>query len=281
VLVVGGAFVIHKLNILSSFSAFLLMGLAALACGIALMMALRKMLDPSTAIPDLSHTWRKHWTYGKWALGSSIVGWIPTYLYFSIVSIFAGIAHAGELRALMNLAGPVLQTYAALSMLFLPYASRVQSKEGNAGTYALTWKMTALFTAGAVVYWAAVIPFRVTILKLLYAGNYGNISDYLPFFALETIIWSASVGASIVLRAMESPRSMFFANAAASVITFVVGIPATKYFGLWGVVWSIILANTAALVIVIIMLRKKSREGVPPNLDFAGSIPLQDVPIEE
>ena len=281
ILVVGGAFVIHKLNILSSFSAFLLMGLAALACGIALMMALRKMLDPSTHIPDLNHTWRKHWTYGKWALGSSIVGWIPTYLYFSIVSIFAGIAHAGELRALMNLAGPVLQTYAALSMLFLPYASRLQAREGNAGTYGLTWKMTALFTAGAVVYWAAVIPFRVTILKYLYAGNYGNISDYLPFFALETIIWSASVGASIVLRAMESPRSMFFANCAASVITFVVGIPATKYFGLWGVVWSIILANTAALVIVIVLLRKKSKEGAPPNLEFAASIPLQDVPIEE
>jgi O-antigen/teichoic acid export membrane protein len=276
VLVVGGVFVINRLHILSSFTAFLLMGLAALACGIALMIALRYALDPSTETPDLRQTWQKHWTYGKWALGSSIVGWIPTYLYFSIVSIFAGIAHAGELRALMNLAGPVLQTYAALSMLFLPYASRVQSKEGNAGTYALTWRMTALFTLGAIAYWAAVIPFRGSILKLLYAGNYSSVGEYLPFFALETIIWSASVGASIVLRAMESPRSLFIANCAASAITLVVGIPATKLFGLWGVVWSIILANSAALIMVLVMLRRKAAETAAPSLQFAASLPAED-----
>lgn len=277
VLVVGGVFVINWMHVLSSFTAFLLMGLAALACGIALMLALQKVLDPSTEVPELRPTWKKHWAYGKWALGSSIVGWIPTYLYFSIVSIFAGIAHAGELRALMNLAGPVLQTYAALSMLFLPYASRVQSKEGNAGTYALTWRMTALFTVGAVAYWAAVIPFRGYILKLLYAGNYGEVGVYLPFFALETIIWSASVGASIVLRAMESPRSIFFANCAASAITLVVGIPATKFFGLWGVVWSIVLANSAALIMVIVLLRRKAAESsAAPSIDFAASLPAEE-----
>jgi O-antigen/teichoic acid export membrane protein len=276
VLVVGGVFVINRLHVLSSFSAFLVMGLAALVCGIALMVALRRALDPSTNVPDLRQTWSKHWKYGRWALGSSIVGWIPTYLYFSVVSIFGGIAHAGELRALMNLAGPVLQTYAALSMLFLPYASRVQSKEGNAGTYALTWRLTALFTVGAIVYWAFVIPFRAPIFKLLYAGNYSNVADYIPFFALETIIWAASVGASIVLRAMESPRSMFIANCAASIITFVVGIPATKYFGLWGVVWSIILANSAALVMVMVMLRRKAAETTVPHLEFATPLPLEE-----
>jgi len=276
VLVMAGVFLINRLHILSSFSAFVVMGLAALVCGIVLMFALRRVLEPSTVIPDLRETWRKHWVYGRWALGSSIVGWIPTYLYFSVVSVFAGIAHAGELRALMNLAGPVLQTYAALSMLFLPYASRIQSKEGNAGTYALTWRLTALFTVGAIVYWAAVIPFRTQIFHLLYAGNYSNVANYLPFFAIETIIWSASVGASIVLRAMESPRSMFIANCAASAITFVVGIPATKFFGLWGVVWSIILANSAALAITIVLLRRKSLEGGAPALDFAAPLPVEE-----
>ncbi len=276
VIVMGGIFLIHHLGLLSTFSAFLIMGLAALVCGIALMFALRHSLEPSAIIPDLGQTWRKHWVYGRWALGSSIVGWIPTYLYFTVVSVFAGIAQAGQLRALMNLAGPVLQTYAALSMLFLPYAARVQGKEGNAGTYALTWRLTLLFTVGAMVYWAAVIPFRTQIFHLLYAGKYDNVVNYLPFFAIETIVWAASVGASIVLRAMESPRSMFIANCAASIITFVIGIPATKFFGLWGVVWSIILANSAALVITIVLLRRKSTESAAPNLEFAPSLPLEE-----
>jgi len=276
VLVVGGVFVINKLHILSSFSAFLLMGLAAAACGIALLIALNRVMEPSASVPDLRETWKKHWAYGKWALGSSIAGWIPNYLYFSVISLFAGIAHAGELRALMNIAGPVLQTYAALSMLFLPYASRVHSREGKAGAYALTWKFTALFSFGTLVYWAAVIPFRAPILKLLYAGNYSNVGDYLPYFALETIIWSAGVGASIVLRAMESPRSMFIANCAASAITLVIGIPATKYFALWGVVWSIVLANVVGLAVTLVLLRRKAKEPSEPHLEFATALPVED-----
>jgi len=276
VLVVGGVFVINRLHVLSSFSAFLLMGLAALACGIALLIALNRVMEPSTSVPDLRETWKKHWSYGKWALGSSIAGWIPNYLYFSVISVFAGIAHAGELRALMNIAGPVLQTYAALSMLFLPYASRVHSKEGKAGAYALTWRFTALFSVGTLAYWAAVIPFRGPILKLLYAGNYSNVGDYLPYFALETIIWSAGVGASIVLRAMESPRSMFIANCAASAVTLVVGIPATRFFALWGVVWSIVLANVVGLAITLILLRRKAKEPNAPHLEFAAPLPVED-----
>lgn len=275
-LVVGGVFVINRLHILSSFTAFLLMGGAAAVCGMALLVALRKVLAPSTQVPELRETWQKHWTYGRWALASSIAGWIPNYLYFSVISVFAGIAHAGELRALMNIAGPVLQTYAALSMLFLPYASRVYSKEGKASAAALNWRFTLLFTFGTVAYWAVVLPFRGPILKLLYAGNYGSVADYLPLFALETIIWSAGVGASIVLRAMESPRSIFIANCAASVITLVVGIPATKYFALWGIVWSIILANLAGLVITFVMFRRKAREAGAPHLEFAAAIPIEE-----
>ena len=276
VLVVGGVFVIKRLHVLSSFTAFLLMGAAALACGLILLLALRRVLEPATSIPDLRDIWHKHWSYGKWALGSCIAGWIPNYLYFSVISIFAGIAHAGELRALMNIAGPVLQTYAALSMLFLPYASRVHSKEGKAGVYALTWRFTLLFSVGTLAYWAAVIPFRGPILKVLYAGNYSSVGNYLPFFALETIIWSAGVGASIVLRAMESPRSMFLANCAASVVTLVIGIPATKFFALWGVVWSIVLSNVVGLIITLVLLRRKAKEPAAQHLEFTAPVPLED-----
>ena len=276
VLVLAGTFAINRLHVLSSFSAFLVMGLAAAACGIALLVALRRVLPRSDSVPNLHETWRKHWSYGKWALLSSIAGWIPNYLYFTIIGMFNGIAHDGEYRALMNIAGPVLQTYAALSMLFLPYASRVHSKEGKAGAYALTWKFTLLFSTGTLVYWAIVIPLRTPILHILYAGNYANVADYIPYFALETIIWSAGIGASIILRAMESPRSMFIANCAASAVTLVIGIPATKYFGLWGVVWSIVLANVVGLVITLVLLRRKATEPGAPHLEFAASLPVED-----
>jgi O-antigen/teichoic acid export membrane protein len=256
-LVVSGLFLVYRLGRLSAFSAFLVMGFAALVGGIIMAFQLNAKLEPATARMHLRETWKKHWGYGKWALGTCIVGWIPTYVYIPLVSKISGLVVTAELRALMNLGGPVLQTYAALSTLFLPYAARVQTEEGRQGSRALTRKLTALFVVGATAYWIVLIPLRRPLFDLLYAGKYMDASSLLPLFAAETIIWSAALGPAIVLRAMEYPRSLFFANAAASVVAIVFGIPATRYFGLPGVVWSMVLANGLYVVIAFILLERR------------------------
>ena len=256
-LTVGGAFFVYKMGRLSAFSAFLVMGFAAMVGGFIMVFQLHAKLEPATAPMHLRETWTKHWEYGKWALGTCIVGWIPTYVYIPLVSKFSGLAVAAELRALMNLGGPVLQTYAALSMLFLPYAARIQGEEGQKGTSALTRKLAALFVVGAVAYWAVLIPLRRPVFQLLYAGKYMDSASLLPLFAAETIIWSAALGPAIMLRAMEYPRSLFFANGAASVVALVFGIPATRYFGLHGVIWSMVAANVLYVSVAFVMLERR------------------------
>jgi O-antigen/teichoic acid export membrane protein len=255
--VVGGSFLVYKLGWLSAFTAYLVMGLAALVGGVIMLFQLNAKLAPATAKVTLATTWSKHWEYGKWALATCIVGWIPTYVYIPVVSKFSGLAVAGELRALMNLGGPVLQTYAALSMLFLPLAARVQSTQGRRGASGLTLKLTALFVAGAIAYWAVLIPLRRPLFHMLYAGKYMDASSLLPLFAAETIVWSAALGPAILLRAMESPRSLFFANGAASVVALLFGIPATRFLGLRGVIWSMVLANVLYVVVAFVMLGRK------------------------
>jgi Na+-driven multidrug efflux pump len=44
----------------------------------------------------------------------------------------------------------------------------------------------------------------------------------------------------------------------ASVLSLVIGVPATRAFGLWGVVWSIIVANFAAFLISMYILYRKA-----------------------
>jgi O-antigen/teichoic acid export membrane protein len=256
-LVVSGSFLVYKLGWLSAFSAFLVMGFAALVGGVVMLFQLNAKLEPATAQMHLHETWKKHWHYGKWALGTCIVGWIPTYVYIPLVSKFSGLAVTAELRALMNLGGPVLQTYAALSMLFLPYAARVQGERGRQRSTALTRKLTALFVGGAIAYWMVLIPLRRPLFNLLYAGKYMDASSLLPLFAAETVIWSAALGPAIVLRAMEYPRSLFFANGAASIVAIVFGIPATRYFGLRGVIWSMVLAQVLYVAVAFILLERK------------------------
>jgi O-antigen/teichoic acid export membrane protein len=273
-LVTGGVFLAFRQGWLTSLTAYLLMGLAALVSGLIMLFQLNAKLEPASSHPALREVWSKHWKYGKWALGTCVVGWIPNYVYVPLVSSFSGVASGGELRAIMNFSAPLLQTFAALSMLFLPYAARVQSTEGREGVSGLTWKLALLFLGGGAIYWAILIPLRLPLFHLIYAGKYVETSSLIPLFALETMAWSAALGPAILLRAMESPRSLFFANAAASVIALVLGVPATRYFGLKGVVWSMILANVVYMVAAYILLSKKVSTLKLRDMEFSAPLPV-------
>src|SRR5208283_4619294 len=64
VLVTGGVFLFFRLGHLSSFSAFLLMGFAALVTSVVMVFQLNAALEPATGRPSLRATSKKHWEYG-------------------------------------------------------------------------------------------------------------------------------------------------------------------------------------------------------------------------
>ena len=277
ILVTGGVFLAYTTGWLTAFTAYLLMGLAALVSGLIMLFQLNAKLPAATGRPHLREVSAKHWEYGKWALGTCVVGWIPNYVYIPLVSSFSGIAAGGELRALMNFSAPLLQTFAALSMLFLPYAARSQDKNaGRKGITTLTWRLTLLFVAGGAAYWAMLIPLRIRLFHLVYAGKYIESSSLIPLFAIETMMWSAALGPAILLRAMESPRSLFFANAAASVVALIMGVPATRYFGLPGVAWSMIVANLVYMIAAFVLLYQKLSTLKVHDVEFSAPTPADE-----
>src|SRR5262249_5616556 len=118
----SGLYVVYHRGLLSPFSAFALMGIAALGTGCYNLVRLRAQLQPSATAPGVGERGHRHWGYGRWALASCVANWIPAYIYYPLLSSFAGMAQSGQLKALMNFTLPVEQTKAALSLLFLPYA---------------------------------------------------------------------------------------------------------------------------------------------------------------
>jgi O-antigen/teichoic acid export membrane protein len=257
-LVLGGLYLVYRFGVLSPLSAFLLMAGGALVSSAALFARLRSLLPEGAAAPPLLDIWHRHWRYGRWALGCSIAGWIPAYVYYPVLSRFSGMAHAGELRALMNLVAPVEQTLGGLSLLFLPYAAHIQEQFGTVRAASLAKRITVLSVAATAVYWAFVIPLRVPIFHMMYSYKYTSISYLVPWVALGSLLWSAGYGSGIILRAMEYPKLVFIALGTSSVVTLLVGIPATFFFGLWGaVVWGLVSSNGVALLLVVYLLRRK------------------------
>jgi hypothetical protein len=154
VLNLGGLAFLYQHNRISTLSVFLLMGLGSLCTSILLLPYLASRLAPSQNAPSLADTWRRHWRYGGWALGANAMMWVPINAFYPLLSRFSGLAEAGELKALMNFAAPMLQACAALHTLMLPYAARVLRERGRAGVSVILRRMTLLCVACAVPYWA-------------------------------------------------------------------------------------------------------------------------------
>jgi Na+-driven multidrug efflux pump len=94
--------------------------------------------------------------------------------------------------------------------------------------------------------------------------------------AIGSLFWSAAYGSAIVLRAMESPQSIFIAYSTAALVSLLVGIPAARYFGVAGGVWGINISDAVSFIMVLILLRKKVTKpaDLPPEAcSYAGSTP--------
>jgi len=257
VLMLSGLFVFYRQHLLSPLTAFILMGAGALFADVILLAQLRKELTSGEPVPGLRDTWVRHWRYGRWALASCFASWVPTYIFYPLVSSFSGMAHSGELRALMNFFSPLDQILAALSLLFLPYAAGVQAEKGHQGARALAGKLMFLSVTGAVIYWALLIGFRRPIFQLLYSGKYTEVAYLLPALALGSIFWSAAYGPAIALRAMEAPSSVFMAYSTAALISLLVGIPVTRAYGLKGAIWAGNVAEGASFLVIMLLLRRR------------------------
>lgn len=254
---VGGLGLLYKRGWLSPFSAFTLLGLAALGTALYLFMRLRMELRPAPFVHSLGEVWRKHWRYGRWALLSCVASWIPAYVYYPLLSSFGSMAESGQLKALMNFTLPVEQVKTALGLLFIPYAASVLDREGRSAAGALSRRMTSVAVGVALAYWGVIFCLERSVFHALYSGRYMEIAHLLPIVAFGSVAWCGSFGSAIALRAMESPSSVFFAFGLAAVASLLIGIPATWAFGLPGAIWGMNVSDFLSWMFLVWILRRK------------------------
>jgi len=234
------------------------MAVGGLLTSAVLLWRARPVLSPGKADPGLGQIWRRHWDYGRWALATSVLLWIPSNIYLPLLSAFGGMASAGEMKALTNLALPVGQTATALSLLFQTLASRMYHEHGAGRVKAFSGQVTLLYVGGAAVYWALAVAFRQQAVHLLYGGNYAGLAGLLPWLGLASLLQIAIAGPSIGLRAMQSPASVFVAYAVSGAVSVLAGVPLTWAFGLRGVIASMMAASLAGLAASYVLLYRKA-----------------------
>jgi O-antigen/teichoic acid export membrane protein len=256
---------------LSPLLAFVCMGAAALFASILLLARVRPQFRTTQLTDELKQIIREHWRYGRWAIASALFIWIPWNMYYAIVTRFSGLASAGELRALLNLAMPMTQTYAALSLLMLPRTAGVAHRDGWPGVKRQAATIASAFTAVAIGYWVIVSLWRTELLGFLYAGHYGNMSELVPWLAVASVLSGTIFGPLCAFRAMHSPSTVCWIYSISTGVSVVIGVPATRAYGTAGAIAGIVLSSALALVIGVVWLLRSDRQ-----IQFSAPVTLAD-----
>lgn len=255
-IVIGGLAVAYYHGLISPFVAFALMGAGAAVTAPIMLIRLRVSLNLRHGVLKISEVVHRHWGYGKWALGSAVAIWFSGAIYYPLLGSFAGLADAGAFKALTNFSSPVGQVFAALSLLSLPYAARIQHGKNSADSSRLAAKLAVIYAGGTVMYWLIIVLFRGPIVSHLYAGKYMEVTGLLPWLALGSILRISATSQAVILRSMHAPALVFVAYIAAGIVAVLVGVPCTWMFGLHGAVFTMVLSSAVALGVASLMVRR-------------------------
>jgi O-antigen/teichoic acid export membrane protein len=253
----AGMWIAYQRSLVSPFTVFVLMGIGALAASAVLLWQLQPEWRRNSCGLTLRDVWREHWNYGRWAIGSSVVNWIPGNIFYSVTGALLGMRDAGAFRGLMNLTLPVAHTASAISLLFLPYLSRTFGREGTAATKNPVERVTLLYGLGAVAYGAIFVFGHNMLFRLLYGGKFMEFSYLVPWVLLGVLFQVSSYGPCVGLRAVQAPASVFRAYCWSAGVSLLIGIPATWAFGIAGAVGGTALATLASLLASIWLYRGK------------------------
>ena len=176
-----------------------------------------------------------HWRYGKWAMATAGVAWLPTNIYFVLLPAWVGLEQAGALKALINLAMPVLLGISGLSTLFLPLLSMQFGEGARQRMNRTLWLSFGLFFLASGLYLGLLWGLRGAIFQLLYDGKYHEFAGW-PLVVIGLWPFGQAITAMLgnALRALQRPDYVFWSSIGGSSATLLVGVPLAWRLGVGG-----------------------------------------------
>jgi O-antigen/teichoic acid export membrane protein len=254
-LLVGTAFALHSYGHLSAATGILAMGVASVGACLLLMTLLRPV-----ASKDLSFiraVAADHWRYGKWIAAAAWPGWVIESIYYMVLPISFGLAEAGALKALMNLAMPATNTIVALGILLVPALVRDRAFGGNLAIRRKIMRCIGLFFLFSGCYFVLLVGFRSTIFHMLYGSKYFEyVSWPLLLVALIPFAQSITAVAGGALKAIEQPRSLFWSFLVGGGVALTFGITCAMFLGTTGALLGYVISTVSTGSLAFFFIRQ-------------------------
>jgi O-antigen/teichoic acid export membrane protein len=254
-LLLGSALGLHSAGCLTPSTGFLAIGgTSFITCLLLLVRIGPSFATDSSSICAVA---RDHWRYGKWAAAAAGPYWVSDSIYYLVLPAWAGLAEAGALKALLNLAMPAVQSISALGLLVLPILVR-ERDSGGPDAMKRTIKLSlALFLLGSACYVATLWGFRFEIFHLLYAGRYAAYVGWpLVFVCLYPFVLCLPCIMGNALGALERPDLTFWCCLGASAIALALGVPLASSLGVGGALVGLVVSFVVMGVLMLIFLMR-------------------------
>ncbi|MFA4982116.1 MAG: hypothetical protein WC592_06580 [Candidatus Omnitrophota bacterium] len=259
----------YWMRALSATTALLCMGLSALPVCLVFI----KYLQPKWGTaenPGFSSVPKDHWSYGRWALGTAALMWIPGNIYFLVLPVWLGLEGVAALKAVMNFILPMLNVISVLSLLLLPVFSRNIRMEPRRIPGIIKRCLIILFSASAA-YFIILVIFKVPLAHLLYRTKYDSFLYLIPVLCLLPFGASLTAVMGSVLRATESPDKVFLSYIGPGVFSLTFGVALAAILALTGAVAGLIISSVLTGITMSILYR---RFGKKPQL--IGNVNLEE-----
>ena len=245
VLMLSGLFGLHHIEIIGSAAALIVMGSASLLSGLWLAWKLHAHRSPEDPEGLQRLAMEDHWRYGRWAMMTGMLGWVPGNIVYLLLPVWHGLEMAAVLRALNNLIMPVLQIKIALFALLLPVLVRLRQSD-YPRMLQIARNVALASTLAAIGYWVVIGLFATTVVDFLYAFHYTGYANLIWALGVLPVITIWMGTATVLLRTMERPDLIMRAHLFVAILSI--------FFGVF-IVWVLGLIGGIALLLSVSILK--------------------------
>jgi len=247
---------------LNGLSAFLIVALAWCMAGLFILHERPGKIEAPHGMDFLLHEpayWSEHWKYSRWVLVTALVFQLTTQAYFWIVAGLLSVREVAELRAMYNLALPVEQIFAAITLLVLPQMALAFAAQ-EFGKLRRMWHQCSLMFFGISSMFALLVGLgSLPLLHLVYGGKFDSVAPLLHWYVLVPVVMGVGNAANAALKAIERPQAVFYAYLTSGVVTFALGVPLVMRLGLRGAMYGMLLSSASYTVVLSVSFLRFSQ----------------------
>ena len=249
--------VLFQKNCLSVFSSILVLGAAGLVSSSYVFYLVKPQWQwwSYQGNPTLDIVIKDHWTYGRWAIGTVFLMWIPGSIAYTLLPIWWGLEASAKVRALMNLVLPIQHAIAALGMLVLPVLSSSFNIEKSRFINLLK-KFFIAFVLCSLLYGIFLILVRKYVTFVLYGNRYIFTDWLIIVTAVQPIVIAATTITTGALRSMERSDLVFKSYGFTTLVALMIGSLLVWCFGISGAVVSMLLSSLTTAMATSFFLYK-------------------------